>query len=158
MQQVIIVDGIQYVQCSSVQYTQVGEGTGSQLWDCQTGSIYDESLITPGVLLAIIRLIIQLYFNIATINAGNTNGTGYYATYQLALDDYVTSSYNVIPLSTSILGGIKLLLPGVPSGYDQCKNDLTNAYKTSLIRIDSVILEVVEAIYIVLLVIIHGLI
>lgn len=138
MQQVIIVDGIQYVQCSSVQYTQVGEGTGSQLWDCQTGSIYDESLITPGVLLATNQINnTATYFNIATINAGNTNGTGYYATYQLALDDYVTSSYNVIPLSTEYPWWYQTSsTAGVPSGYDQCKNDLTNAYKTSLIRID----------------------
>ena len=135
---VVIVNGITYVQCTATVYETVGLGAGSQLWECNPGTVYDESLITPGITINTFNAsLTSTYFNIAGITSGNTNGVGYYTTYQAALDDYTTSSYNIIPLGaewpwwyqqTSTAGAIA---PGV-----QCQNSATNAYKTSFTRID----------------------
>lgn len=138
IEQVILVNGILYVQCTNTSYQNVGLGSGSQLWECNPGTSYDESLVTPGITLNTYNASnTATYFNVAGINAGNTNGQGFYTGYQLALDDYVTSSYNIIPLGaewpwwyqqTSTAGAVA---PGV-----QCQNSATNAYKTSFTRID----------------------
>lgn len=138
IQQIVIVDGQEYVQCSSVQYAVVGEGTGSELWECNPGTTYDESLITPGVTLnTYVASNSSTYFNIAGINAGNTNGVGFYTTYKLALDDYVTSSYRYIPLGSEWPWWYQQVsTAGAVAPSVQCQNSTTNAYKTSLIRID----------------------
>ena len=138
IEEVHVYNGITYVVCNDTFTVNDLAGSGTSLWECQPGTFLDESLVTPGVTLdSVLQNTTGVYVNVAQLNAGNTNGLGYYASYSDAIDDWNWSSIYQNPIGWTWPWWYQVTATApTTTGDVQCQSDGTNAYKTSFLKIE----------------------